>query len=182
MTPTRRPRPFARLARCCRQFALAALVSTFGLLALPAAAQQTTPATIDAVEFYHATLDHYFISADPVEIGLLDEGTKIQGWKRTGQTFKVWPAEPQVPGAAPVCRFYGNPARGLDSHFYSASTVECDEVKAKFPDEWLLEANIVFQVTPVSLPDGTCPAGTKAVQRTLSEWHTAEDEKAYGKL
>ena len=174
MTSTRRPRPFARLARCCRLIALAALVAAAGALALPAAAQSTPPtqtptATTDAVEFYHAALDHYFLTADPAEIGLLDEGTKIQGWKRTGNSFKVWPATPQVPGAAPVCRFYGNPAKGLDSHFYSASTIECDEVKAKFPDSWLLEANIVFQVTPVSLPDGTCPSGTKAVQRTYNK-------------
>ena len=171
MTPTRRPRSFAHLARCCQRTLLAVVLAAFGALALPAAAQTpapTPPALTEAVEFYNASLDHYFITADSVEIGLLDEGTKLKGWARTGKSFKVWPATPTVSGATPVCRFYGNPARGLDSHFYSASPTECAEVKSKFPDSWLLEADIVFQVTPVSLPAGTCPSGTKAVQRTYN--------------
>jgi hypothetical protein len=171
MTPTRRPRSFAHLARCCQRTLLAFALAAFGAIALPAAAQTpapTPPALTEAVEFYNASLDHYFITADSVEIGLLDEGAKIKGWARTGKSFKVWPATPTVSGATPVCRFYGNPARGLDSHFYSASPTECAEVKSKFPDSWLLEADIVFQVTPVSLPAGTCPSGTKAVQRTYN--------------
>ena len=136
----------------------------------PPRAQTPTPipAVVDAVEFYNATLDHYFITADSVEIGLLDEGTKLKGWARTGKSFKVWPATPTVAGATPVCRLYGNPAKGLDSHFYSASPEECAATLAKFPDSWLLEAYIVFQVTPVSLPAGTCPSGTKSVQRTYN--------------
>ena len=44
----------------------------------------------------------------------------------------------RLANSVPVCRFYGNPARGLDSHFYSASPDECAAVQQRFPDDWLL--------------------------------------------
>src|SRR5207249_9249881 len=113
-----------------------------------AAAVACAPATagmVDAVEFYNATLDHYFVTASPDEIAKLDTGV-IVGWQRTSLSFKVLEATDTTPGAVAVCRFYGLPAAGLDSHFYSASTAECDEVKQKFPAAWFPESTNVFQV------------------------------------
>src|SRR5262245_29676818 len=82
------------------------------LLAAALAASLIAPAgaagLVDAVEFYNAALDHYFVTALPDEIGKLDSGFFV-GWQRTNQRFKVFdPATPGT-GANPVCRFYGNP-------------------------------------------------------------------------
>ena len=139
-----------------------------------AATLACTPATaglIDAVEFYNAALDHYFITAFPDEIGKLDSGSFV-GWKRTNLSFKVLDAADTAPGAVKVCRFYGTPAAGLDSHFYSASTAECDAVKQKFPTAWLLESTNVFQAYLPDLATGQCPANTVPVYRS---WNNRTD-------
>jgi hypothetical protein len=105
------------------------------------------PATVPVVEFYNAALDHYFITANPGEMAKLDDGT-FKGWQRTQQSFKAFPPESWALAAGlarVVCRFYGNPAAGLDSHFYSATKDECDDVKRKFPDSWIFESADVFQ-------------------------------------
>ncbi|MEO8753000.1 MAG: hypothetical protein ABI624_10005 [Casimicrobiaceae bacterium] len=123
---------------------------------------------IDAVEFYNPSLDHYFVTAFADEIGKLDSGATV-GWQRTGQSFKVLEAGDTTPGASSVCRFYGVPAAGLDSHFYSASAVECDAVKLKFPTAWLLESSDVFQVYLPNLTTGVCPSNTLAVYRSWNK-------------
>ena len=127
--------------------------------ALPAAA-----ALQDAIEFYNASLDHYFVTASSDEINKLDTGFFV-GWKRTGLSFKV--ADPATASVtfSPVCRFYGSPAAGLDSHFYSASPAECEAVKVKFPGAWIFESDDVFKV---GLPDpisGSCASGTVPIYR-----------------
>ncbi len=43
---------------------------------------------VTVVEFYNASLDHYFITWVPAEIAILDAGTVIKGWTRTGLSFK----------------------------------------------------------------------------------------------
>lgn len=113
-----------------------------------------------AIEYYNATLDHYFLTAHPAEIHAIDAGA-VAGWKRTGQQFTAHP--PRSAGAKPVCRIYIPPALG-DSHFYSASTSECAEVVAKFP-ALVLESRDLFYV---DLPDpvtGSCPPGGTPVYR-----------------
>jgi hypothetical protein len=127
--------------------------------AMPAAA-----ALQDAIEFYNASLDHYFVTANSDEINKLDTGFFV-GWKRTNLSFKV--ADPTTASVtySPVCRFYGSPAAGLDSHFYSASPAECEAVKQKFPGAWIFESDDVFKV---GLPDpitGNCASGTVPIYR-----------------
>ncbi|HVE50602.1 MAG TPA: hypothetical protein VNG69_13425 [Casimicrobiaceae bacterium] len=132
----------------------------FLLLAAPARA-------VDMIEYYHAGLDHYFITRFANEIQDLDSGT-LRGWVRTGQSIQVFDAgDSRLAGSLPVCRFYGNPARGLDSHFYSLPA-ECAEVKVRFGADWLLESDDVMRVHPV---DGTgqCPANTKPVYRLWNQ-------------
>src|SRR5262249_60186566 len=83
----------------------------------------------------------------------------------TGESFKAYAAgSPGWGSINPVCRFYGGPERGLDSHFYSASTGECWEVSRRVSDKWLLESDNVFQI---DLPDttGACPSFTVPVYR-----------------
>lgn len=130
------------------------------------------PAQVTAVEYYNSGLDHYFVTALQSEITKLDQGAFV-GWARTGYSFKVIDAAAPTPvGASPVCRYYGNPAFGLDSHFYSASPAECAAVHEKFPEQWLLEANNVFQVYLPNTTTGVCPSGTKPIYRT---WNTRAD-------
>jgi serine protease len=64
-----------------------------------------------------------------------------------------------------VCRFYGRPEAGLDSHFYSASAAECQAVIDRFPAAWALESRNVFEVVLPNMSDGSCPLGTKPLYR-----------------
>jgi hypothetical protein len=80
------------------------------VLAVPKPAPPVTAATV--VEFYHAGLDHYFISGIPQEISDLDTGVHT-GWTRTGQTFKAYGiGSAGRTGRRPVCRAYGLAERG----------------------------------------------------------------------
>jgi hypothetical protein len=123
------------------------------------------PAPVPAIEYYLAREDHYFMTADTNEINLLDNG-RFPGWVRTGQSIGVFP-----PGAVPsgnptpVCRFYGLPQAGLDSHFYSASPAECERVIDRFPSAWVLESSNVFMAYLPNPADGSCPANTLPVYR-----------------
>ncbi len=99
----------------------------------------------DAIEYYYPRLNHYFLTASAVEIAALDTGV-FPGWMRTGQTLpSVFLADPSTGGVqapvTPVCRFYGLPSAGLDTHFFSASPAECAAVEAKWPNIWLLESS-----------------------------------------
>jgi hypothetical protein len=132
--------------------------SVAGLVVTRSAIATATPTP--AIEFYHAGLDHYFITADPAEIADLDLGRHV-GWGRTGLTIPVFPKA--TAGASPVCRFYIPPAFG-DSHFYSASPSECNEVKAKFP-QLMFEAPDVFYIDLPNATTGACPAGEIPVYR-----------------
>jgi hypothetical protein len=123
---------------------------------------------VTAVEFYNASLDHYFISALQPDIDALDS-QRLPGWMRTGLGFEVYPSQAAGgPGANPVCRIYIPPAQG-DSHFFSASPQECDETRAKFPT-FEFESPAVFYIAlPVTTGPtaGACPAGTVPVYRVF---------------
>ncbi len=125
-------------------------------------AQQPPPAVATVVEYYHAALDHYFITWLPNEIAILDAGTQIKGWTRTGTTFKTYTNA--QPGASPVCRFYIPPALG-DSHFFGRGTAECDATGRNNPSFVLEDATFMRMVLPTA---GNCPAGTKPIYRVFS--------------
>jgi hypothetical protein len=99
------------------------------------------------------------------EIAALDGGL-FPGWQRTGETLPVYAQ--RADGTVPVCRFYGLPAKGLDSHFYSASAAECAAVQQKFGDSWVLESSDVFEVYPADVASGTCPFETTPAYRVYN--------------
>jgi len=114
------------------------------------------PVPVAAVEYYHAGLDHYFISDLAPDLDALDSG-RLAGWARTGKTIKVWPLSQGFLNA--VCRFYIPPAHG-SSHFFSASASECATVSALVATDpnysgYILETGEAFSV---ALPDasGVC--------------------------
>ena len=125
-------------------------------------------AQVDAIEFYHAGFDHYFLSTDPIEINALDTGY-FTGWARTGEKFRVFAAGSfnDAP-VRPVCRYYGLPSAGLDSHFYSADPAECYRVNRDYGTEWQIESGNVFQVTLPNATTGACPIGTQPVYRVFN--------------
>ena len=124
-----------------------------------------------AVEYYDAQLDHYFMTADATEIAALDAG-QFQGWVRTGQQFPVYVAAlsaGSIPSwLVPVCRYYGLPSAGLDTHFFSASVEECAAVAAKWPTQWLLETPNAFYSYLPDTTDASCPSGTVPVYRLFN--------------
>lgn len=116
----------------------------------------------DVVEYYNASLDHYFITWVQAEIDKLDAGTVIKGWTRTGRTFKTY-TNAQA-GTSPVCRFYIPPGLG-DSHFFGRGTAECDATGIKNPS-FVLEDPAFMQMFLPTL--GTCPANTTQIYRVFS--------------
>ena len=108
-----------------------------------------------AVEFVNERLGHYFLTAFPAEIAALDAGAFGGSWRRTGASFRVGG------GSAAVCRFYGLPPRGPDSHFFTVDPAECETVMRDH-SAWTFEAH-AFSITPAV--GGTCPAGTQPVTR-----------------
>jgi len=105
-----------------------------------------------AVEFFNAALGHFFLTANPTEIAILDAGS---AWQRSGQSFNVGA------GTSAVCRFYGMPPKGPDSHFFTADPAECQIAMTKLA-AWTFEGH-VFSTTPAV--NGQCPAGLVAVHR-----------------
>ena len=123
-----------------------------------------TPRKGSAIEYYNASLDHYFISASEADIDALDSG-RFAGWARTGQTFTVYLAGEQ--DGNPVCRFYLPPGYG-DSHFFSASSDECAQVAARYP-YFAYETPEAFRVELPDSTTGACPVGTTPVYRVWND-------------
>jgi probable HAF family extracellular repeat protein len=120
------------------------------------------PATVlPTVEFYNVSLDHYFMTSMPSEIAILDAGTQIKGWTRTGYAFKAYTAAQA--GTSPACRYYIPPGYG-DSHFFSAAPDECAIALVKFP--WLFkETDAAFYIALPNTNTGACASNEIPVYR-----------------
>jgi hypothetical protein len=126
------------------------------------------PSPLPAVEYYRVDANHYFMTADANEINTLDTGY-FPGWVRTGQTLTVLPPTAPLSGSlSPVCRFYGKPEAGLDSHFYSAAPAECQAVIDQFSSAWIYESGNVFETYLPSATNGSCPENTMPVYRVYN--------------
>jgi hypothetical protein len=134
--------------------------------------ERTPTVRAPVVEFYNASLDHYFITQDTLEMSSLDNGTH-PGWVRTGESFLAYVAGQSDNRAHPVCRYYGVPVPGRSTHFYSASAAECLAVaSAAATGQWSLESGDVFEL---GLPDratGFCWIGQAPLYRL---WNARAD-------
>ena len=123
----------------------------------------TPPAAKNAiVEYYNATLDHYFITPVAAEQAKLDAGLTPTQWTRTGRAFNAF--ESNSVGASPVCRMYIPPSLG-DSHFFGRDRSECDATATKNPGFVLEAAAFFYMVVPTA---GVCPSATTPVYRVFS--------------
>ena len=124
----------------------------------------------NAIEYYNAGLDHYFITASAPDLDAIEAG-RITGWQPTGHSLgALTVAIPthccstygQV--AVPVCRFHIPPA----SHFYSAFAEECDQVAARYPT-FVMETRAAFFVYLPDRATGTCPVPFRPVFRLWNQ-------------
>jgi len=111
-----------------------------------------------AVEYYHRSLDHFFVTAEPAEAAMLDAGVIVPGWQRTGFAFKVRHAG-DTRGAS-ACRFFGTPGVGPNSHFFTLDAAECAKVKSN--PNWTYEGLAFSTDVPVA---DECPADRVPVTR-----------------
>jgi hypothetical protein len=126
-------------------------------------------AIVQVDEFYNPMLRHYFITASVAEKQDLYTGVH-PGWVPTGESFMAFATGSSAGGTInPACRYYGDPLRGLDSHFHSADARECLRVFRKYPSDWLFESDNVFQINLPDTATGTCPDGTIPVYRLWNQ-------------
>ncbi len=135
-------------------------IRTYLCIALLALSASVKAATV--VEFYHTTLDHYFITADTTEAAAIDNGGAGPGWVRTGYNFETG-------GTTPVCRFYGSRSPGPNSHFYTVDAGECNYLRLlttpHIEKRWNYEG-ISFNSTPSV--NGSCSSGATPIYRAYN--------------
>ena len=128
-------------------------------------------ASAPAVEYYNTGLQHYFVTAGPGEMATIDAGGAGPGWQRTSYGFRAYLPETGIPiGALPVCRFYGTPGRGPNSHFYTVSATECASVKQDLG--WTYEGIAFYLFAP---HNGQCATGQQAVYRVYNNRYAQND-------
>jgi len=125
-----------------------------------------------AVEYYNPSLDHYFVTAEPAEAAMLDEGIVVPGWRRTGYAFKAF--APVALSGLPACRFYGTPGIGPDSHFFTIDAGECAIVQAN--PVWTFEG-LAFRAGPPGV--GTCPVDRAVVTRLYNDGKDGQANHRY---
>jgi hypothetical protein len=156
-----------------RRFRIAALAM---LAALGIHAHAAPAANTQAVEFYNADLQHYFLTADASEALGIDGGSAGAGWVRTGRSFAVWTDGSAAGSVAPVCRFYSSAAR---SHFFTADAAECQSLKSLESAQKASAANAGMAFTgwtyegiafgaQTSTAAGQCAGGSEAITRVYN--------------
>jgi hypothetical protein len=116
-----------------------------------------------AVEFYNASLNHYFITADPEQAAALDAGTPVKGWARTGGEFTVF-TDPGA-GRLEVCRFFGV----LDAVHAPTTPPQASAQGDALP--WTYEGIAFYIATPTNgdcRPTGRCTGASTATTSLTS--------------
>jgi serine protease len=113
-------------------------------------------------EFYNEDLNHYFRTGKKTDAAGVNRGEAGHGWLDTGDYFYGWTSA--VDGAIPICRFYGTPGKGPNSHVYIASGYDCEQVK--LDPGWTYEGTGFYAKLP--LGDGSCPGDSVPVYRVYN--------------
>jgi hypothetical protein len=126
-------------------------------------------------EFHNSILQHYFIAASETEAQGIDQGAAGPGWSRTGQSFLAYPLNSEVADLSPVCRFYGTPGIGPNSHFYTANAGECAWLKT---NPGLFYEGLAFRI---ATPSGaSCGNGGAPVYRLYNgRWRENDSNHRY---
>ncbi|MCC6194400.1 MAG: choice-of-anchor L domain-containing protein [Burkholderiales bacterium] len=136
----------------------AAVFLATGGVRSPGTGAVTGSNVIKAIEYYHAAFNHYFVTANPQEIELLNAGA-FAGWTRTGKAFNVFTLG--TPGTLDVHRFFSGPLVStlISTHFYTSNANEAAGLSVN--PKWVFEAK-VFGIMP-AVP--ACPTGMIALLR-----------------
>jgi len=120
------------------------------------------------VEYYYDVWNFYFTTSLAAEIAALDGGAFGGAWKRTGQTFKVWPSASN-PAAVPTCRFFSIAFTPKSSHFYTPFAAEClfRQTDPASLAAWQLETTAAYYLE-LHDASGNCPAGTAPLYRVFN--------------
>lgn len=177
----------ALVARPC-----SALVILAAFVANSFSAEAGAEKLVNALEFYYTTLDHYFITADPVEVENIDVGGLGPAWSRTGSAFQAWDASDGPANSVQVCRFFGTDQYradgtriGPNSHFYTADPAECAFVRTAWQSlaadgrlypAWTFESYAFRVIAPVN---GVCPAGTIPLYRAYNNGARGDPNHRY---
>jgi predicted dienelactone hydrolase len=124
------------------------------------------------VEFYNASLKHYFITAEPAEVAMLDAGIIVPGWVRTGFDFKSWTVESGV--GVPACRFFGTPGSGPNTHVFTINVAECSKLHGD--PRWTFEGLAFDEQAPIA---EDCPVGRIPVTRLYNNGMGGEANHRY---
>lgn len=124
-------------------------------------------------EFYNTELRHFFRTGSAEEIDFIARGGAGPGWVASDDGFYAWLGP--APGTVPVCRFYGTPGIGPNSHFYTAHASECEAVRKD--RGWTYEGTAFH----VKLASGQrCPARTTPVYRVYNRrWQVNDSNHRY---
>ncbi|CAH9019505.1 WD40/YVTN/BNR-like repeat-containing protein [Candidatus Nitrosacidococcus sp. I8] len=115
-----------------------------------------TPETeITVTEFYNSDIDRYSMTTEPESIGA--------NWIPTGQNFTAWRVLGSTVGSY-VCEFYGSVFPGPNSHYWTISPSDCNqllELQEKTPAD-MPRWNFVkypFMAVPAQIESGvqSCP-------------------------
>lgn len=118
-------------------------------------------------DFFNPDLNHYFRTAGIGEPYVVLSG-QVGRWMDKGDYFFAWKDSSE--GAVPVCRFYGTPGIGPNSHFYTASPSECEIVKND--PGWTYEGIAFYIKRPVNK---ICPQDTTPIHRYYNNRHMYND-------
>ena len=141
----------------------------------PVRGRPVVDATADGVcsrQYFHSGLNHYYLSASGAEAVWLDGGGAGGGWARTGFSFRAWAPGGNLIGRE-VCRFYGNPVIGPNSHFFSMSADECEglhQLQRAIPDgvpRWNSKG-LAFLAEGPDPATGQCRSGRVPVYRAYN--------------
>jgi hypothetical protein len=117
--------------------------------------------TVPVVEFLDVANGRYWLTANPGAALAIDYANELAVARRTGVRYRAWSGT-YFDGMAPVCRFQGNPARGLHSRFITLEGPECAALERG--RDWVLEGRGEIAAFVPTRPN-TCPAGLLPLRR-----------------